>query len=547
LARFLLAHLHLKSLIGKISIKTVRTALKILPTGSEAAYDQAYEDVMKRIEGQITDQKKLAERVLSWITCAKRPLTTPELQYALAIETNASKLDEDNLSQVEDIVSVCAGLVTVDDESDIIRLVHYTAQQYFERTQKRWFPNAQSEITRICVTYLSFNAFDKGFCQTDEDFEDRLRSNPLYDYAAHNWGHHARDDESPCQTVLDFLKCEKHVEASMQALMAVKKWSGHSEYSQNIPRNITGLHLASYFGLDKVVTQLISDGYGPDFKDSYDSTPLSWAAANGHKATVKLLLDTGKVEADSKDKNSQTPLLLAAKRGQVAIVKLLLDIDKVDGYSKNNKAFVKKLLATSKVNVNAKDRFNRTPLSHAAQNGYEAVVKLLLDTSKVDVDAKDRDGRTPLLYAAEKGREAVIKLLLDTGKVDVDAKNCDGCTPFTWASKNGHEAVVKLLNTTGKVNIDVENNWGRTPLSYKLLLDNGADLESKDKLHGRTPLSYAAENGHEAVVKLLFSQGADVAAKDNSGGTALRLAAENGHKGIMKLLVEQGADNVVVA
>jgi ankyrin repeat protein len=41
----------------------------------------------------------------------------------------------------------------------------------------------------------------------------------------------------------------------------------------------------------------------------------------------------------------------------------------------------------------------------------------------------------------------------------------------------------------------------------KLLLDKGADLQSKDK-YGRTPLSWAAEKGHEAVVKLLLKKGA---------------------------------------
>jgi ankyrin repeat protein len=38
----------------------------------------------------------------------------------------------------------------------------------------------------------------------------------------------------------------------------------------------------------------------------------------------------------------------------------------------------------------------------------------------------------------------------------------------------------------------------------KLLLETGkVDVESKDKIYGRTPLSWAAERGHETVVELL--------------------------------------------
>jgi hypothetical protein len=182
---FLLAQLYLNSLIGKRSTKAIRTAIAKLPTGTNV-YDCAYDDAMDRVEGQLQDQKELAKQVLSWIICAKRPLATTELQHALRVEVGESGLDEDNLPEIEDIISVCAGLVTIDKESGIIQLVHYTTQEYFKRTQRQWFPNSQTNIIIICVTYLLFDEFKSGICQNDDEFKQRLQLNRLYDYAAHN-------------------------------------------------------------------------------------------------------------------------------------------------------------------------------------------------------------------------------------------------------------------------------------------------------------------------------------------------------------------------
>src|SRR4051812_8597884 len=115
---------------------------------------------MERIECLVSGSRHVAKQVLSWITCAKRPLTTVELCHALAVETDDSeKFDEENLPVIEDIVTVCTGLVTVDKESDIIRFVHYSTQEYFERTWQDWFPNAQKDIALTCATYLSYETF----------------------------------------------------------------------------------------------------------------------------------------------------------------------------------------------------------------------------------------------------------------------------------------------------------------------------------------------------------------------------------------------------
>ncbi|KAH8747824.1 hypothetical protein F5882DRAFT_311748, partial [Hyaloscypha sp. PMI_1271] len=51
--------------------------------------------------------------------------------YALGIEVSELKFDEENLPDIEDIVSAYTGLVTVNKENKIVRLVHYIIQEYF--------------------------------------------------------------------------------------------------------------------------------------------------------------------------------------------------------------------------------------------------------------------------------------------------------------------------------------------------------------------------------------------------------------------------------
>jgi hypothetical protein len=129
--------------------------------------------------------------------------------------------------------------------------------------------------------------------------------------------------------------------------------------------------------------------------------------------------------------------------------------------------------------------------------------------------------KTTLLHVAS--RYGIVDLLLAVlgtlNEIDTIANSKDryGRTPLSWAARNGHEAAVQLLLGTRKVKAD-----------------------SKDK-NDRTPLSWAAGNGHEAIVKLLLGTskiGAD--SKDNHSRTPLLWAARNGHEAIVQLLLDTG-------
>jgi ankyrin repeat protein len=64
-----------------------------------------------------------------------------------------------------------------------------------------------------------------------------------------------------------------------------------------------------------------------------------------------------------------------------------------------------------------------------------------------------------------------------------------------------------------------------------LLREGGVDPDSKDTKYSRTPLSWAAKEGHEAVVRLLLAEDNAVPdSKDKDGRTSPRWAAENGQR-----------------
>lgn len=124
ISRFLLAKLQMDYILSKSTPGDIEDALLDFRRGQEGL-DFLYEQAMQRINSQPDGPNKLTTKVLEWIVHAKRPLKTMELREALAIRPGTRELDHKYLPEVDDMVSVSAGLVIIDGESGIIRLVHF--------------------------------------------------------------------------------------------------------------------------------------------------------------------------------------------------------------------------------------------------------------------------------------------------------------------------------------------------------------------------------------------------------------------------------------
>ena len=107
------------SLVTKTKRKDVRKALENLPP----ELDESYEQTIERIKGQGKDYSELAMRVLLWVSNAVRPLSPVELQYAIAIQPGMTELDDEDLDDQDLMISVCAGLVVLDAETNTLRFV----------------------------------------------------------------------------------------------------------------------------------------------------------------------------------------------------------------------------------------------------------------------------------------------------------------------------------------------------------------------------------------------------------------------------------------
>ncbi|KAF4470193.1 Transient receptor potential channel pyrexia [Fusarium albosuccineum] len=539
---FLLAQLHLDSLVGKRSPKALRTALRNLSSGSDGsrAYDKAYDDAMERIQDQIADRVSLAKEALMWITCAKEQLSPLALQQALATEPGEPEFDEENISQIEDIVSACAGLVAIDAQSDTVRLVHFTTQGYFERTQNRWFPDASSQMTVKAITHLSFEPFPLEHASFYV-FKRWLERSPFQVYAARNWGDHARESPGDFQTIEDFLTSEKRAMATEQKRNPL-----------SLDYKTTGLHEAAYFGLKEAVERLLKK-YPIDMQGPGGESALEIACQRGHLPLVELLIDCGA-------SLSGTCVTNAVDQGYEAIVALLID----KGANINLPTFPSKpalqiaitqgsdsvvqLLLDHGADVNLQTSGRTSSLHCAVSRDSEPLVRLLLDHG-AHTNLQDDDGASPLHTAVRHNYEPLVRLLLEHG-ADVNLLDDMGTSALALATKQGSDSMVQMLLDHG-ANVNLQDPYGVSILHFvvrrdnepltRLLLDHGANINLQAQ-NGMSPLHIAVRYDRQPLARLLLDRGAEVNLQDQDGMTPLYIAVCCSCQPLAQMLLDSGAN-----
>lgn len=278
------------------------------------------------------------------------------------------------------------------------------------------------------------------------------------------------------------------------------------------------LHIAAALGYKEIIAEL-RNVCAINEPDTDGKTPLAWAAENSRHEVVEYLVVEAQADITAcrfvLSGDAAEGVATAGTMNRISLMAVLAGLDNPEGFWH----FLRLGLSSYRQCL-TKERISQA-LFAACTKGH-CDIAMQLQELGADLNYfsefpwpgsyKGVSGR-PLLAALRFEDSRAVETLLKIGAF----VNKDSEELLSWAAKNGHEAVVELL------------------------LEKGADLESRNNI-GRTPLSLAAEKGHEATVKLLLEKGANLESIDHIGRTPLSLAVEKGCKAVVELLLDKGAN-----
>ena len=316
------------------------------------------------------------------------------------------------------------------------------------------------------------------------------------------------------------------------------------------------LHVAARKGYREIVPLLIEAGADLAAQEHDGWSALHLAAYSGHTEIVEALMEGGApVDATTEDGWTAVDVANSAKHTDIAaLIAAHGGKGRMLGPTLYNRAAAGRLdevgrLLSQGASVDYRAPDDNTPLHVAAFGGHLDVVHALLSAG-AGTEAVARR-HTPLTLAVQGGHTEVVAALADAGS-DVNIVIVAGrdVTPLNIAAGRGHTATARVLIDKGA---DPKGSKDATypplfdavtsgkPDLVALLLENGADVNSKEDWVERTALHEAVHAGDAAMVQLLLDHGARVHVLNYKKQTPRDLAVEKGHDEIVRLLESAAA------
>ncbi|KAI4236949.1 MAG: hypothetical protein L6R40_006001 [Gallowayella cf. fulva] len=562
---FLAVKLHMESLSSKTNIQALKKAMTRLPT----TLRQLYDDTLKRINSQNEDEKEIANKALRWIVYAYEPLTVRQLKEALAIDPEADDFDPEAAPPITLVLHACGGLLVVDDETHVVRLVHYTAQEYFDALEDPRFADAHNEIAAESIAYLSYGTVQS--LTKTEDYSEVVvapegvhLSNRFLLYASRFWAQHAKVGQAAGLkvTIDTYLLRNPRVWLPLPVEPWTIEWG--IEWKQ-----CSGCGIAAYFGLCDSLRRILAETDDINALTHEGLSALHLAAGNNMTDAIKVLLEYG-ANIDCKTRDEVTPFLFSIKAGSRAAADLLLaeganaliaDREGAVPFAAVNWdspiPMLQKLLDRG-ADVNVPGSHGRTSLMLFVGRGDLLTVQWLLDKG-ASVNIKDENDETVLHYMLEsqvldKGPDMTdIAEVLFMHGAHVNVYSLDGYSPLYLACRIDSLNIASGLLDRG-IDVNMQDTEGRTALHIAasrresecldILLAHGADMEKQDD-DGQTPLMHAVSSNSTHAISSLLKAGADVHTHTKYGVTALHIAAARANLWAIEELLKKDASPTV--
>ena len=340
------------------------------------AKDESLNTIYSALLEGIETQPRM-KLIFSWIFRAERPLTLSELQQAIALSDHQSSLAGARYPESSEILRWCRGLVILDSTATV-QFIHLSVQEFFLVNIKMLV--SELSLARSCLHFLSLADFETGECTDLLQLRIRLKDAPFLNYAARYWTHHLKACEnstldSPTISLLTsvpHLRCAAQIGNYSDRTIA-RHATSETRYTSGL--QISGLHVASLFGLEPMIPKLLETGIDIEVADHRSQTPLICAAKSGHTSLVEYFINKN-ANIESKDSTRhRTALGWATFCGHEDVVKKLLT-------------------QCPNINLNSFDYQHSTPLHIAFEKHYYGIVDLLI-TGGASLNIVDKWQRTP--------------------------------------------------------------------------------------------------------------------------------------------------------